>query len=151
MTKKLIVFLATGTYLGLIPFAPGTFGTLWGVVIAFLMRGAGTGVQGAVIVIVTLVSIFLSGKAIRIFASKDPSAVVCDEVAGYLAAFFLIPFTLFNAILVFILFRIFDIVKPYPVSYIDRTVPGGAGVVLDDIMAGIYANIAAQFILLILR
>ncbi len=151
MGKKIIVFLATGTYLGLIPFAPGTFGTLWGVIIAFFFRTAGTGVHAALIILVTLISIFLSHKAVKIFASKDPSAVVCDEVAGYLVAFFLIPFTLFNAILVFILFRIFDIVKPYPVSYIDRTVPGGAGVVLDDIMAGIYANITGQIILYLLR
>ncbi len=151
MKKKAIVFLATGTYLGLIPFAPGTMGTLWGVIIAFLERDAGIGLHGAVIVIVTAASIFISGQAIKIFASKDPSQVVCDEVAGYLVAFFLIPFTLFNAILVFILFRFFDIVKPYPVSYLDRTVPGGAGIVLDDIMAGVYANIAAQIILLVLK
>ena len=151
MGKKLIVFLATGAYLGLIPRAPGTFGTLLGVVIAFLERGASTSIHGAVIIIVTVVSIIVSARAIPIFGSKDPSEVVCDEVAGYLMAFFLIPFTPFNAILVFILFRIFDIVKPYPVSLIDRKLTGGAGIVLDDIAAGIYANIAAQIILLLLR
>jgi len=151
MGKKLIVFLATGTYLGLIPRAPGTFGTLWGVVIAFFERGASTSLHGAIIIIVTVASILVSARAIAIFGSKDPSEVVCDEVAGYLAAFFLIPFTPFNAILVFILFRIFDIVKPYPVSLIDRKLTGGTGIVLDDIAAGIYANIAAHTILLILR
>ncbi|MFQ5354419.1 MAG: phosphatidylglycerophosphatase A [Thermodesulfobacteriota bacterium] len=151
MRKKAVVFLATGTYLGLIPFAPGTFGTLWGVIIAFFFRETGVAAHGAVIAAVTVVSIFISGEAVKIFGTKDPSEVVCDEVAGFLAAFFLIPFTLFNAILVFILFRFFDIVKPYPVSYIDRTLPGGAGIVLDDIMAGIYANIAAHIILLLLK
>ncbi len=149
--KKLIVFLATGTYLGLIPFAPGTFGTLWGVLIAFLESKTSTTFHGVVIILVTVISIYVSERAMRIFAKKDPSEVVCDEVAGYLVAFFLIPFTPFNAILVFILFRIFDIVKPYPVSYIDKKVPGGTGIVLDDIMAGIYANIAAEIILFILR
>ncbi len=151
MRKKLVVFLATGTYLGLIPRAPGTMGTLWGVVIAFLERNASTSLHGALIIIITVASIYVSGKAIGIFGKKDPSEVVCDEVAGYLAAFFLIPFSPFNAILVFILFRIFDIVKPYPVSLIDRGLTGGTGIVLDDIAAGIYANISAHIILFILR
>lgn len=151
MKKKLIVLLATGTYLGFSPIVSGTVGTLWGVLIAFLERGASASFHGTVLVIITLVSIYVSGKAIVIFGKKDPSEVVCDEVAGYLAAFFLIPFTLFNAILIFFLFRIFDIVKPYPASFIDREMRGGAGIVLDDIVAGIYANIAAQIILFIFR
>jgi len=147
MRKKLIIFFSTGTYLGLIPKAPGTMGTLWGVLIAFLEGGYGLAFHGAVFIIITLASIYVSGKAIGVFGKSDPSEVVCDEVAGYLAAFFLIPFTPFNAILVFILFRIFDIVKPYPVSLIDRGMKGGAGIVLDDIAAGIYANIAAHIII----
>jgi len=150
LRKKLIVFLATGTYLGFSPLVSGTVGTLWGVLIAFLERGSSLLFQGAILVIITLVSIYVSGKAIGIFGKKDPSEVVCDEVAGYLAAFFLIPFTAFNATLIFILFRIFDIVKPYPASIIDRRLGGGAGIVLDDIVAGIYANIVAHIILFVL-
>ncbi len=151
MGKKIIIFIATGAYLGLSPKAPGTVGTLAGVLIAFIEAGTGLAVHGAVLVLVTLVSIFAAGRAATILGTKDPSKVVCDEIAGYLMAFFLIPFTPFNAILVFILFRIFDIVKPYPVSLIDRRLPGGAGIVLDDTAAGIYANISAHIILSIIR
>jgi len=151
MRNKLLIFLATGTYLGLVPRAPGTMGTLWGVIIAFLERGSSTPIHGAVIIIVTVASIYVSDRAAVIMGKKDPGEVVCDEVAGYLVAFFLLPFSVFNAILVFILFRIFDIVKPYPVSFLDRTLKGGTGIVLDDIGAGIYANITAHVILFILR
>ncbi len=145
--KKIIFFIATGAYLGLSPVAPGTVGTLGGVVIAFLERGAPLWLQAAVLAAVTIVSIYAAGSAAAALNRKDPGAIVCDEISGYLTAFFLIPFSPFNAILVFILFRFFDILKPYPVSLIDRGLKGGAGIVLDDTAAGIYANISAQIIL----
>jgi len=150
MKNKLIIFLATAAYVGLLPKAPGTFGTLWGILLAYLEGGRGFAFHGAFIIAITAVSIYISGQAELIIGKKDPGEVVCDEVAGVLVAFFLLPFTAFNAILVFILFRIFDILKPYPVSFLDRTIKGGTGIVLDDIAAGIYANIAVHVILLIL-
>lgn len=78
---------------------------------------------------------------------KDPSSVVCDEISGILVSIFLIPFSAFNAILVFILFRFFDILKPYPIRLMERKIKGGPGIVLDDIMAGVYANISAHLVL----
>jgi phosphatidylglycerophosphatase A len=145
--KKILFFIATGAYLGLSPVAPGTVGTLGGVLIAFLERGAALWLQAVVLVAVTIVSIYAAASAAATLNKKDPGAIVCDEISGYLMAFFLIPFSPFNAILVFILFRFFDILKPYPVSLIDRGLKGGAGIVLDDTAAGIYANISAQIIL----
>jgi phosphatidylglycerophosphatase A len=147
MNRPIITFLATGAYSGYSPVMPGTVGTLWGVLIAYLISGAGPPVQALVIIAVFAASIYLSGEASRIFGEKDPSRITCDEVSGVLFAFFLIPFTAFNAILVFLLFRFFDIVKPYPAGMIDAKVGGGLGVVLDDTAAGIYANISAQIFL----
>jgi phosphatidylglycerophosphatase A len=150
MKNFLIKLLATGTYTGYSPFAPGTVGTLWAVIIAYFLSGAGPLTQAAVIVIVCAASIYIAGEAIEIFGRKDPSEITIDEVAGGLVAFFLIPFTPFNAILVFLIFRFFDIVKPYPAGLIDRRLTGGAGVVLDDVASGVYTLIIAHIILWLL-
>lgn len=150
MKDGIIKFLATGTYLGLSPVIPGTFGTLWGIPIVWAYSKSPLSVQIIIIIAVSIAAIFISDEACRIFGKKDPSSVVIDEVAGYLVSFFLIPFTAFNAILIFLLFRFFDILKPYPVCAIDRGVGGGLGVVLDDLAAGVYANICAQIIIRLL-
>ncbi|MFQ5442904.1 MAG: phosphatidylglycerophosphatase A [Thermodesulfobacteriota bacterium] len=147
-TDSLTTFLATGTYTGFSPVMPGTFGTLWGVFIAYLARGSGLYVQALLIIAVFIASVLISSRAVRIFNDEDPKSVVCDEVSGVLVAFFLIPFSAFNAILVFIFFRFFDILKPPPISFIERSVKGGLGVVLDDIAAGVLANICVHVILL---
>jgi phosphatidylglycerophosphatase A len=78
---------------------------------------------------------------------KDPAPIVCDEVIGFAFAAYLLPFTPANIILIFILFRFFDILKPYPAGLIDSRLEGGAGIVLDDVVAGVYANAAAHIIL----
>jgi phosphatidylglycerophosphatase A len=147
MKNFVIKFLATGAYTGYSPVMPGTFGTLWGVVIAYLISGAGVPLQALIILAVTAASIYVAGEAATLFGEKDPSRVTCDEVSGLLFAFFLVPFTPLNAILVFLLFRFFDILKPYPVSMLDSRVEGGLGIVADDCAAGIYANISVQIIL----
>ncbi len=147
MKNGVIRFFATGAYAGLSPVMPGTVGTLWGVAISWLISARPPYEQALVIIAVCAASVYFASGESRNAGEKDPSSIVCDEVAGYMVAIFLIPFTFFNAILVFILFRIFDILKPYPAGAIDRKAEGGLGVVLDDIMAGIYANIAAHIVL----
>lgn len=147
MKKRVIIFFATGTYTGYIPVAPGTFGTLWGIPFAWLASTHPPYVQAALTAALFVVSVYAAGEACKIIGKKDPSSVVIDEAVGFLVSFFLIPFTLFNVILVFLLFRFFDILKPYPIGLIDRRVVGGLGVVLDDAAAGIYANILAQIII----
>ena len=147
MKKSIILFLATASYTGYAPKAPGTFGTLWGVVIAYFISGLGPLPQAIIILGILVLSIYVSGEAARIFNQKDPSRVTIDEVSGVLFAFFLIPFTPVNAIFVFLLFRIFDILKPWPASKIDKELGGGAGIVLDDVASGIYVNIIAHILL----
>lgn len=150
MKKSIITFLATGTYTGYSPVASGTVGTLWAVAIAYFLSRAGWVIQAAVIASICVASIYIASEAIGIFGKKDPKEITIDEVAGGLVAFFLIPFTPFNAILVFLLFRFFDILKPYPAGYIDRRVPGGSGVVLDDVASGVYTNIIVHIFLWLL-
>lgn len=147
MKKRIITFLATGTYTGYIPVMPGTFGTLWGVPLALLSSRLEAVYQAAFTLGVFIASVCIAGMECRESGEKDPSRIVIDEAAGYLTAFFLLPFTAFNAILVFILFRFFDILKPYPIGLVDRRVGGGTGVVLDDILAGAYAGIGAHLII----
>ncbi len=150
MRNKIIIFLATATYTGYVPKAPGTVGTLWGVVIAYFISGLGPVPQALIITGVLLLSIYTAGEAAKIFNQKDPSRVTIDEVSGVLFAFFLVPFTPVNVIFVFLLFRIFDILKPWPASKIDKELGGGAGIVLDDVASGIYVNIIAHILLQVL-
>ncbi|MBI5886423.1 MAG: phosphatidylglycerophosphatase A [Deltaproteobacteria bacterium] len=147
MRDKLTIFLATGAFVGYSPAAPGSLGTLWGVGAVWLLSGAGVYWNGAAVVVVTLVSIYIAHRAAAIIGQKDPKCVVIDEVCGLMTASFMVPFGSKTVILVFLLFRFFDILKPWPVSSIDRGMGGGAGIVLDDVAAGVYANIFAQIII----
>ncbi len=148
--KKLFTFIATGAYFGYSPYAPGTIGTLWGAAIVFLTASCPLYIKAAIMAASFVVSVIAAGQAEKFFAEKDPPQIVCDEVCGFLVSFFLIPFTVFNLILAFILFRFFDIVKPYPVNFIDKRLGNGLGITLDDVMAGVYANIAARIIITVL-
>ena len=156
LSERTYLFLASGTYLGYSPFAPGTFGTLWGIPVAFAITllipssmglYAAMALQAAIIAILTIIAIIVAGGAAKVLNAKDPGLIVCDEIVGFCVAAFMVELTLINIILVFILFRIFDILKPLPVSLIDKKVEGGLGIVLDDIAAGVYANIAAHIII----
>ena len=159
LKERIYLFLASGTYLGYSPFAPGTVGTLWGIPVALgitliappssISMGLYTAmaIQAAVIIVLTIIAIIVASGAAKVLNAKDPGLIVCDEVAGFCVAAFMVELTLINIILVFILFRIFDILKPLPVCLIDKKVEGGLGIVLDDIAAGIYANIAAHIII----
>jgi len=145
--NRAIMFFASGTYLGYMPVASGTFGTLWGIPVFFGISKLVTPAAVVVVAAIIIVSIYLADEAAKLLGKKDPGKVVCDEIAGFAAATLFIPFNLTNVILSFILFRFFDILKPYPVGLLDKRVPGGLGIVLDDVAAGIYANILAQVVI----
>lgn len=140
-------FVATGGYVGLSPVMPGTFGTLWGVLLVYLGRGWGWHLHGALILTAVALGVFVSSAVVKASQKEDPQEIVIDEAAGFLVSFFLIPFNTFNLILAFLIFRFFDILKPYPIRAVDRGVKGGLGVVLDDLLAGVYANILLRVIL----
>lgn len=145
--KEPILFLSSGAYLGYIPVASGTFGNLWGLPIFFWLSGQRLGTQILLISGSILIAVFLAGQAEKIWAKKDPSQVVIDEIIGYMTAMVGLHFSWKIALAGFLLFRIMDILKPYPIRKIDQQLPGGWGIVLDDVLAGIYCQIILRLLL----
>ncbi|MGE3317304.1 MAG: phosphatidylglycerophosphatase A [Planctomycetaceae bacterium] len=138
--EKLAFLLATGLGVGLIPMAPGTFGSLWGLLLAAGLQAMGLhwGVHLGAIFLILALGIPICGTAAKLFPSKDPGAIVYDEFASLLLVFIAIPFTWRTALIGFLLFRLFDIWKPWPVRRLE-TLPGGLGVMADDVGAAILA------------
>ncbi|NDY71211.1 phosphatidylglycerophosphatase A [Desulfobacter hydrogenophilus] len=143
MGQKTILIIATGFGLGRIPFAPGTFGTLAGLPLIGLMvwlATAGTpGAAALFLVGVILCAVWISQEAEILIGGKDPGAIVIDEMAGFCVTMTLVPVTVLTLAAGFIAFRCFDILKPFPIRWFEKTFSGGAGIVLDDIMAGLLA------------
>jgi phosphatidylglycerophosphatase A len=137
--------LATSGGVGYIPFAPGTFGSLAGLLLWWLLPGS-LSVQLTVIVVIFIVGSWSGSEAERHFASTDPGPVVIDEVLGMLVTLLLNPVGWGGAILGFLLFRASDIIKPYPANKLEQ-LHGGVGVMADDLMAAIYANLALRMII----
>ncbi len=139
--NKFITLYATGLCLGYLPKAPGTFGSLLGVMLFFLTAGLPPVSYAIFLIAFIAFSIWTAGEAAKIFGEADPQRVVIDEVAGVLVAAAFHPWSWKVAIAAFILFRLFDIWKPFPIRAIDRKVHGGLGIVLDDVLAGVFANV----------
>lgn len=132
--------LATWFYVGKTPFAPGTFGTLAALPFAYPIQYY-TGSFG--LFIASIIACFVGSWAAANymkngFLEHDPGEIVIDEVAGVWLLLSALPFSLNSYIIGFLVFRVFDILKPWPVSFLDRKVKGGMGVMLDDITAGVY-------------
>jgi phosphatidylglycerophosphatase A len=149
LNLAVIKFFASGAYVGYSPLASGTLGTLWGIPLYFWLSRYSPGVQGGVIVLLILTAVYVADRAARIWDQKDPSRVVADEIVGYLVSVCWIPLNWFSVIGGFLIFRLMDITKPFPIRKIDREMRGGWGIVLDDVLAGIYTNILLRIILLI--
>ena len=125
---------------GYAPVASGTVGTLAALPLAWAVSFLSTPWQVFTAVAVTLVAIAAAAKAGKLLGVVDAKQIVIDEVAGLLVTMLAVPFTPVTALAGFLLFRVFDIFKPWPASFFDRKVKNGAGVVLDDVMAGLYAR-----------
>ena len=147
---NIIMFLATGFYSGRLPKAPGTWGSLVALPIHFLLLKLSFNAYLISLGILFLLAISTAGSAEKILDTKDPGCIVIDEIIGMLIALFALPATPVVFVLGFILFRIFDIFKPFPVSWLDTHLNGGVGIVMDDIMAGLYSYICLKIILLFL-
>lgn len=145
--EKGIILLATGFYTGYAPVVPGTFGTLVGIPIAFFLSLLGRTAATVILAVVILVSCWVADRAEKIYGMKDPNDIVIDEVVGYLVTVWLLPFTWFTVVAGFILFRVLDILKPFPIRKVEGWIPGGAGVVMDDVLAGVYGWIILHGIL----
>lgn len=146
---KLAVLIATVGGLGYAPVAPGTFGSAAGILIYWLTRGWPTAWQLALIAVVSALGIWAATRAETHFGREDPGAVVIDEVAGQLVTLAFTGAGLTATILAFFVFRILDIIKPFPADRFER-LHGGTGIMADDLMAGVYGcvivHLAMRFI-----
>lgn len=125
---------------GLVPKAPGTFGTLAALPAVFLVHAAGPTAGLCIILAFAGAAVWGAGLTEQVLGRTDPREVVSDEVAGFMVTMYLLPFTWPYLAGGFIVFRLLDILKPFPIRRLER-IPGGAGVVLDDLAAGLLANL----------
>ena len=142
------MFIATGFFSGKIPFAPGTFGTLAAIPFALVLLIIPASFYGIYIVGLILAAIYFADKAEQIIGKKDPGCIVIDEIAGYVVALSIVPVNIYTLAAGFFIFRFFDIIKSAPVKYFEDNFSGGAGIVLDDIMAGILTAAVLKIIYL---
>lgn len=144
---KITEFIITGLYVGKMKKAPGTFGTLLAVPLAYFLATFGPMRYLEITVLSIFASILLCSYYEAKTSSHDHQQIVIDEIVGYFIAFFWLPLRWPYLLSAFLLFRFFDILKPFPIGYIDQKVKGGLGVVLDDLAAGLATNIILQAIL----
>lgn len=149
VSRRIILFVASGAGLGYAPFASGTFGSLLGIVLYLALLQVTTSVLPTLVLlaIATGAAIAIAGRADAILQQHDSGKIVIDEIVGMAIALAGFAPTWLNVIAIFLIFRVLDVVKPWPASHFDRAVPGGAGVVLDDVVSGVYANLIARVLL----
>ena len=135
-----VLFLAFGFGSGLAKKAPGTFGTLAAIPVYLLFKLTGMPVYSLLTVIVTVVGVWLCDWAAEKLGEHDFGGIVWDEIAGYLITMWLAPVSWQTVIVGFILFRFFDILKPWPIKWLDQQVQGGFGIMIDDVLAGVFAG-----------
>lgn len=142
--------IATGFGSGYVPIAPGTAGSLLALpflpALARLRDGAPTA-YAAVLVAVIALAIWAAGRTSRDWNAVDDGRIVVDEIAGMLVSGAFVAGTWTAAVLVFFVFRLFDVWKPFPIRQLEKRLPGGLGVVTDDLLAGVYTGVAARLLL----
>lgn len=135
-----VLFLAFGFGSGLAKKAPGTCGTVAAIPVYWLFMQTGGVAYSVLTVVATLVGIWICGIAADKLGVHDFGGIVWDEIAGFLITMWLVPMTWKSIIIGFVLFRLFDILKPWPIKWIDRKVQGGLGIMLDDVLAAVFAG-----------
>ena len=145
--ERAVLFVATGFFIGTVPFAPGTFGSLIGLPVCFLLSRLNLLQSVIYILVFILFAIGIASAAEKILKQKDPGQIVIDEIAGLMVTFAGLPFNFKTALAGFIIFRVFDILKPFPIRILERRVGGGTGVVLDDVLAGVYGNLILRLVI----
>lgn len=138
------MLLAFGFGSGLAPKAPGTFGTLMAIPFWWLLQGLSPAWYLAVVAAAAVLGCYLCGAASRKLGVHDHGGIVWDEMVGYWLTMFMAPAGWVWALYGFVLFRLFDIAKPQPIGWADRRVHGGIGIMLDDILAAVYAALVLQ-------
>lgn len=144
--KKFVLFAATGAGVGYLPGMPGTYGSVVGVLVYWGLKNLSLWPYLITVLALVFLAAWVSTIAEALLQKKDAQVIVVDEVIGMLVTLAVIPFSIKTVVIGFILFRIFDIWKPFPVRRCQDRWPGGWGVVGDDVVAGVYANLLLQLI-----
>ena len=140
----LAVFIATFGYVGYFPIAPGTAGSLAALALYAFVRWAGLpAVELVTIVAVFAIGVWAATGTERALARKDPGPVVIDEVLGMLITLAFLPLSPWGIVAGFLIFRLFDVIKPFPAGRLEH-LPGGLGIMADDAMAGVYAHLVLR-------
>ncbi len=145
LRDRLVLFGATAGFLGRIPHAPGTWGSLPAIPFALGAHTLSPTGEASAIVLLCLGAVYLAGRAERLFGREDASPIVADEVAGMAVALAFTHPSLFVVLRAFVLFRLLDITKPFGIGWVEKRLSGGIGVVADDILAGLGANLLGRF------
>ncbi|WP_445766054.1 phosphatidylglycerophosphatase A family protein [Rheinheimera sp.] len=145
--KKWYQFLALGFGSGLARKAPGTFGTLAAVPLVALLLWAGNTYLLVFVILGALLGVYICERTTKDIGVHDHGAIVWDEIIGLGITMLWVPLHWQTLVLGFVLFRLFDIVKPWPISWLDKKVHGGVGIMLDDVVAGVFALVALQLLL----
>jgi len=146
--QKSVVFLATGCYIGNLSFAPGTCGSALGLFLCYFLSKIGLLRSLFLTIAFIFCAMWIAHEAEKILQTKDPGCIVIDEIAGMILTLFGLPFNMMTLILGFVLFRVLDIWKPYPIRFLDKNLSGGVGIVMDDVAAGILSNLVLRIILI---
>jgi phosphatidylglycerophosphatase A len=141
--RKLATCIATAGYVGLIPVVPGTFGSAAGLLVYAAVRYSPSPALEAVVILLTLAAGMWAADVVERDLGKDPAVVVIDEVVGMLITVAFIDVSLLGGVMGFLLFRVLDVVKPFPAGRLEH-LRGGPGIMLDDVFAGIYSNLALR-------
>ena len=144
--NRFFLLLATGLGVGYSSIAPGTLGTLLAIPVYYFLSNIVSPIYEVTLIGFFFLSVWISEKGEIFFGKKDDSRIVIDEMMGFLITMLWVPKTILFITIGFFLFRFFDILKPFPIRHLERRLKGGFGVVLDDVMAGVYANIILQII-----
>jgi phosphatidylglycerophosphatase A len=144
--NRVFLFIATGFGVGYSPVAPGTLGTLIAIPIYYFLSEIPSPLYEITLIGFFFLSVWISENAEIFFGKRDDQRIVIDELVGFLITMLWVPKTIPFIIIGFFLFRFFDILKPFPIRRMERKLKGGFGVVLDDVMAGVYANIILHLI-----
>lgn len=147
MKQKIIHFFATGFGAGLIPFAPGTMGTLVAIPMYLLIKDLSLIPYIIFLIVTFLLGIWLCSEASKPLATHDHPSIVWDEMVGFWLTMLAVPCSFLNILIGFLAFRFFDIRKPWPIGWVDKKIPGGFGIMLDDMLAAVYANLTLRLII----
>jgi len=145
-SANIILMAATGCYVGYMPVVPGTFGTIAGLLPAYGLSWFQLYISLLLLAGFSLLAVWTAGRAEKALGVTDPGCIVIDEIAGIMVALWGLPFTWQPVLTGFLLFRVLDMTKPFPIRRIEQKLPGGLGIVADDVAAGVAVNLILRVI-----